>query len=265
MVYCQQGGVSVLYEEKDLALSLLNVFTFSRSDSVVQERPRNFHALSIRTGGSGRFEYDNRSFSVNRGEIVYVPAGRGYRVSAEYEEIIVLHFQLWNYRSLEIQPFVPADSAACEALFRRILAEWERRRAGSGYRCTAMAYELLAQLQIQAAEARCAEGALRKIRPSMECLERRLLDPELTVEDLAACSAMSSVYFRHLFREAFQTTPRAYLTSLRMGRAKELLASGYYSVAEIAEQSGFPDAKYFSTAFRKVVGMTPRQFADSQR
>ena len=196
----------MLYEEKDLALSLLNVFTFSRSDSVVQERPRNFHALSIRTGGSGRFEYDNRSFSVNRGEIVYVPAGRGYRVSAEYEEIIVLHFQLWNYRSLEIQPFVPADSAACEALFRRILAEWERRRAGSGYRCTAMAYELLAQLQIQAAEARCAEGALRKIRPSMECLERRLLDPELTVEDLAACSAMSSVYFRRLFREAVSYT-----------------------------------------------------------
>ena len=102
----------MLYEEKDLALSLLNVFTFSRSDSVVQERPRNFHALSIRTGGSGRFEYDNRSFSVNRGEIVYVPAGRGYRVSAEYEEIIVLHFQLWNYCSMEIQPFVPADSTA---------------------------------------------------------------------------------------------------------------------------------------------------------
>lgn len=255
----------VFYEEKGLVLSLLNVFSFSRSNSVVQEQSRNFHALSIRTGGSGRFEYDNRSFAVRQGEIVYVPAGRGYRVSTEYEEIIVLHFQLWNYYSLEIQPFVPVDSAACEALFRQILAEWERRRAGSGYRCTAMAYELLAKLQAQVAEARCAEGALRKIRPSLECLERRFLDPELTVEELATCSSMSSVYFRRLFREAFQTTPQVYLTAMRMSRAKELLASGYYSVAETAEQSGFPDAKYFSTAFRKAVGMTPRQYADSQR
>lgn len=255
----------MLYQEKDLSLKLLNVFSFTRAQAMIQERPRDFHALSIRIRGSGRFEYENRVLEVGQGQLVYVPAGRGYRVTTEYEEVLALHFQLWGYESREIESFTPADSGACEALLRRILAEWERRQPGSGYRCTAMAYELLAQLYTQTAEAPGVEECRQKIRVSLEYLEAHFADPDLTVEQLAALSAMSGVYFRFLFRQVFQTSPRAYLVALRTERAKELLASGYYSVTETAERSGFADQKYFSTLFRKKVGMTPRQYAASRQ
>ncbi len=255
--------MKVFFDQKGMALEVLNVFRFSRADAIVQERARNFHALSLRVAGEGQFECDGHSFCVRQGELLYVPAGRGYRVCTGYEEVMVLHFNLWNYEGRALEPLVPQDSQACEGMFRRILTEWERRRPGSEYRCTAMVYELLAWLQDQAVEARCGEAVLQKIRPSLECLERRFADPELTVEELAACSAISSAYFRRLFRQAFGSAPQERLLSMRMRRAQELLASGYYSVSQVAQHSGFADAKYFSTAFRRFVGMPPRQYAQA--
>ena len=87
----------MLLDQKNLAVELLNVFKFSRAHAVVQERPRVFHALSLRLAGSGHFEYEGRSFEISQGQLAYIPAGRGYQVSTEYEEIMVLHFNLWNY------------------------------------------------------------------------------------------------------------------------------------------------------------------------
>lgn len=253
----------MLLDQKNLAVELLNVFKFSRAHAVVQERPRVFHALSLRLAGSGHFEYEGRSFEISQGQLAYIPAGRDYQVSTEYEEIMVLHFNLWNYGGNQIEVFCPRDGRVSQMLMNRILEEWERPRPGSNYRCTALFYELLAQLQDQSEMAGSRWEALKKIRPSVECLQKRFFDPELTVEELAACSSVSSVYFRRLFHEVFGTAPQTYLTGLRIKRAQELLASGYYSVGETAEYSGFSDAKYFSTVFRKMTGMSPRQYIRS--
>ena len=84
--------MKVFFDQKGMALEVLNVFRFSRADAIVQERARNFHALSLRVAGEGQFECDGHSFCVGQGELLYVPAGRGYRVCTGYEEVMVLHF-----------------------------------------------------------------------------------------------------------------------------------------------------------------------------
>ena len=42
--------------------------------------------------------------------------------------------------------------------------------------------------------------------------------------------------------------------------APQLLRSGYYTVEQVAKQSGFSDVKYFRTAFTKHFGCTPTQY-----
>ena len=113
--------MKVFFDQKGMALEVLNVFRFSRADAIVQERARNFHALSLRVAGEGQFECDGHSFCVRQGELLYVPAGRGYRVCTGYEEVMVLHFKLWNYEGRALEPLVPPDSQACEGMFRRCL------------------------------------------------------------------------------------------------------------------------------------------------
>ena len=55
-----------------------------------------------------------------------------------------------------------------------------------------------------------------------------------------------------------------YLTQVRMERACELLKCTSYRTAEIGEQVGYNDAHYFSAAFKKAMGQSPKDYKASQ-
>jgi AraC family transcriptional regulator of arabinose operon len=66
--------------------------------------------------------------------------------------------------------------------------------------------------------------------------------------------------FSDLFKRHYGTSPMAYFSELRMQRARELLSFTKMSVKEIAAELGFDDPLYFSRAFKKVSGMSPRDY-----
>jgi len=49
---------------------------------------------------------------------------------------------------------------------------------------------------------------------------------------------------------------------MRIEKAKELLSTGYFSVKEVSQKSGFDNVKYFSTVFKKEVGCSPSEYAE---
>lgn len=51
-----------------------------------------------------------------------------------------------------------------------------------------------------------------------------------------------------------------YLTQVRMERACELLKCTSYRTSEIGEQVGYNDAHYFSAAFKKAMGQSPKDY-----
>ncbi len=53
---------------------------------------------------------------------------------------------------------------------------------------------------------------------------------------------------------------RQYIIHVRLMRAADLLETGVYSIAEIAEQSGFCDVSYFSKCFKKHFGINPSDY-----
>ena len=55
-------------------------------------------------------------------------------------------------------------------------------------------------------------------------------------------------------------TPSAYLTNYRMHKATELLRDCRVKVYEVAESVGYRDITYFSSAFKKSVGMSPSEY-----
>ena len=65
-------------------------------------------------------------------------------------------------------------------------------------------------------------------------------------------------YFRRCFKLHTSLSPLAYLNMMRLERAKDLLRlEPSLSVGQVALRCGFRDALYFSTAFRRSVGMSP--------
>jgi len=67
------------------------------------------------------------------------------------------------------------------------------------------------------------------------------------------------------FQRATGMSPQAYLQSLRLTGAKDLLRHSNLSVGEIAWQLGIADVSYFSQMFRQHAGMSPLKYRQAVR
>ena len=86
------------------------------------------------------------------------------------------------------------------------------------------------------------------------------LEEEVSLSVLAEEFHLNPQYISQLFKNEIGVGFLAYLTNIRMEKAKKLLLSTSLSVAEVAEQSGYGDYRVFTKAFKKAEGITPSQY-----
>lgn len=111
--------------------------------------------------------------------------------------------------------------------------------------------------------------------------ERRLLDEEganhvdaairiigeryiqgVSIEEVAGELGLSSGHLSRIFKRGTGSTFVDYLMRVRIKRAMELLRDPSVKVYEVADLVGYMDARYFAQVFKKIVGLTPREFKD---
>ncbi|MCF0190137.1 MAG: response regulator [Marinilabiliaceae bacterium] len=93
----------------------------------------------------------------------------------------------------------------------------------------------------------------------MAVIDKYISRSDLSVEDLSKEIAMSHTLFYNKIQKLFGISPAALIRNCRMKKAKELITTTDYSIAEIALMCGFSDTKYFSISFKKFYGQSPSQ------
>lgn len=86
------------------------------------------------------------------------------------------------------------------------------------------------------------------------------LSEKLTLTDVANRVNISPTYFSKLFKEKMGVNFIEYLKQRRLLRGKILLGHTDLSVAEIAMETGFNEANYFSRVFKLQTGVSPTEF-----
>ncbi|MCI5900933.1 MAG: response regulator [Blautia sp.] len=86
------------------------------------------------------------------------------------------------------------------------------------------------------------------------------LAEEVSLSVLSDEFHLSAQYISQLFKSEIGVNFLAYLTNIRMEKAKQLLMSTSLSVAEISAQSGYSDYRVFTKVFKKSEGVTPSQY-----
>jgi len=88
------------------------------------------------------------------------------------------------------------------------------------------------------------------------------LTENLTVFTLAEQFHVARNYFSRLFKKEMGEGCNEYITRLRIEKAKHLLGYSRLKTYEIAERVGYNDTNYFSLAFKKNTGMSPKEFRE---
>ncbi len=82
---------------------------------------------------------------------------------------------------------------------------------------------------------------------------------DYSILKLASECNLSPTHFRRLFEKYTGSSPKEFILSMKISRAKQLLSEGK-SIKEAADFSGFNDIFYFMRAFKKMTGITAGRF-----
>ena len=154
------------------------------------------------------------------------------------------------------------------------LANGLRRATVLGAAIPPLAMETLAAAAVERVSVLLDAGT-RRAKPERRMTSRRLkrildhfdarLAEDIRLADLASDSGLSESYLARTFRAATGTTLHAALIERRIARARSLIEAASRrgapaSLAEVAAATGFSSHAHMTTAFRRMLGITPSEW-----
>lgn len=253
-----------MYNSNFPILNILDIIRLKRKNTRQHTNCKACHVLSCRISGESMFFYNNTSFAVRAGDILYIPYGASYSQECKSEDVICFHLEAYNQLSDHIMLFQSkaADVDKICSLFRSAAEMWKSNQDNCECRCMALLYEILSAGNVRMMEPTAHPTILTN---AISYLDQHIYDQDLTVGKLYQEANISRAYFNRIFRNTYHATPIEYMNNMRIKKAKFLLASGNYTNPEIAWLCGFKDVKYFYVVFKKITGMTTKEYKRSQK
>ncbi len=91
--------------------------------------------------------------------------------------------------------------------------------------------------------------------------EHHLAEQLYSISDMAASLGVSTSYVSNVFQRECGMSAKRYIIVRRLRRACDLLVENKLAINEVAHLTGWINAHYFATAFKKFTGMTPREYS----
>lgn len=215
------------------------------------------------------------------GNLLYIPAGVPYALKSKYMRAVFVNFDFTSDKD-EVERLAPVSpDAFSEELCRRpdgfgcfeaplFLADIEAERDNfirMSHIFTSGEGNYLAELSamLKLILLKLAEHTDEHALPSsmVENLDEYIRDnirDEISNTELGAIFGYHPFYISRVLKEKRGITLHQYVIAFRLKYAREMLECTDKSVAEIAEETGFTDASYFTKSFKAAYGSTPKEY-----
>lgn len=102
------------------------------------------------------------------------------------------------------------------------------------------------------------QEANTEIKTVCDFLEKNYIN-NITLNKLSILTGLNKYYLIRSFTKQKGISPYSYLESIRIGKAKKMLEHGIAPI-DVALQTGFTDQSHFTKFFKKLIGLTPKQY-----
>ncbi len=96
-------------------------------------------------------------------------------------------------------------------------------------------------------------------------IKENYADPEFSLSELADSLSLNYNYLSGVFSKEEGIHLKAYLTAVRMEKARLLILEGKHKIHAVAQMVGYSNSRYFTDVFRKHFKASPTEYAAGQR
>lgn len=243
--------------------------------------PRHFHeyyVLCVIEQGFQSFTHQNAKHFTPPGGVILINPGavhtgeaadeNGFQMRCLYPT--VAHMQTAAYELTGRQQELPFFKEA------RLDHPWARdsllalhkslTRGGSSLECESRFTWTLSQLVKRHAALRFGEERLGREQAAIQRARRYIEEhfaEGVSLSELAEHVSLSRYYLLRAFRAETGMPPYAYLESVRIRHAQRLIETGK-PLAEVAAEVGFSSQSHLTGRFKRILGVTPGQYASQQ-
>jgi len=247
---------------ENLNIQNIHKGTASKTHSTVVNRKSN--SFILRTSGSIYFNFYDKTFTVNTGDIVFLPKGSSFEWSTAPDtqcDYVAIRFE--GDLTDASPSFYPFGDFQNYDEFVNILPDlWKFGGKADHYRCYSVFYNMLAYLENLENISYASKKKTEIIAPAISYLRTHIYDQDLKIEILPKLCGVSGTYFRKLFQLNYSQSPQSYVLDKRLSHARTIIDTGDYStITSIAAAIGYNDPLYFSRAFSKRYGVSPSEYA----
>ncbi|MCD6166524.1 helix-turn-helix domain-containing protein [bacterium] len=264
-----------------------------------EQRPRILydHLIEYIYDGKGLYTIGDKKFQVSRGDLVLIPPGVIHSMKSDSERPFVrqcVHFDfnyVGGYDSMPAWEWVPHKLQAekvhptpifseelnlppvshmlhvpkIRPLFCRLFREMYHKAPGYKLAVKACMLDIILLIHRNAllGDTNSADEPVLVLSKAVVEAKKFMeinFNERLTLSEIAEVAKYHPVYFERLFKKFMGCSPIEYLLEVRISKAKEFLEHSDLNISEIATEVGFESVQYFSLAFKKLVGISPRHY-----
>lgn len=246
----------------------------------------SFFEICYAFAGQGLFRINEQDYQVRQGQVFVARPGEVHEIISSQDQPLGIYF--WSHTLTQRRDSPPAPTALDELLQAFLTApccvservpamqrtlellteEVMRKEPGYLQALEGLAVKLLldtarAVVELPSQPARAETSSRSPAEALVQVIIRYLRDNyhrPLTIRDLAAQVHLSERHTSRLFHSIMGVSILEYLTTLRLEIAAQLLLERQMPIKEIAQATGYPDVRYFTTLFHQHTGLTPAAF-----
>ena len=248
-------------------IKLAHEFVLNKKNKCVYPDGREYYGIVYCIAGSAGYKFSSgESCELNAGDIILLPPTAAYSIVTKKEFVhytinFEIHKEFSDVDFLKDTYYLlhSENQQMYHHLFKNTVSQWAGKKSCFEMRATACLYELLSILSAEILQKEKSATSYLRLNPAKEYIEQNY-NLKMSLDMLANLVNMSVTNFRREWIKTYGETAFQYREKVCLSYAKDYLASGFYTVGEVASKCGFDDVNYFIRFFKKHTGISPGKF-----